>query len=763
MSDSADFTVGIFNFNPYSIALYDAQGRFISGNESFRTLFGSIPADDYSLFSDPILQEQGVAEKLQNIREIGVLRVKPTWYNPRRLGPSYPDLTICVAATIFPVVSEAGDVEKIVVMHEDVTERFLAKQALLKSKDRYRDLFNRIPLGLYRSTPDGRILNANDTLLKMLKCPDMDTLLKFNARSAFQNPERRDQFSKLMVVKDVVRDFEFQLKCFDDSVIWVNDSCRAFKDENGAVIYYEGALEDVTDRKRAEDALQHSEKRYRTTIDAMDDMLHVVDRDLRVLLHNSNTGKWWKNNVPKGDWRSMNLKEVFPFLPDQVWKEYELVFRTGKTLNTEEKTLLDNEPVYTEIRKTPIVENNAVNRIITVVRNITERRNFEEQNRLLEDKLQQAQKMEAIGRLAGGIAHDFNNLLTGIKGYAELALKTLNEDDPLFSDVREIKKASDRASALTEQLLAFSRKRARTPKAIDINERIEQARGMISRIIGEDVHLKISLDADLGFVMIDPHQVDQILINLAANSRDAMPDGGTLAVETGETTLSEQFCLRNPHASPGDAVVLTVTDSGEGMDQETIDHIFEPFFTNKGVEKGTGLGLSTVYGIVRQNNGFIEVDSKIGGPTTFGIYFPRVVPEAKAKTVAQTQQPVSGEETVLIVEDEKMVRKLAVKILGAAGYKVLEAKDSQDALNISRGHRGAIDLLLTDVVMPKISGGELYRQLMETHPDLRVIYMSGYEKDIMSLYGIDGERGNYIQKPFTINELLVGVKKILSS
>ncbi len=381
----------------------------------------------------------------------------------------------------------------------------------------------------------------------------------------------------------------------------------------------------------------------------------------------------------------------------------------------------------------------------------------------LHEQLLQSQKMEAIGRLAGGVAHDFNNLLTGITGYTEMALSSLTPDDPLQEDLEEVLAASRRAASLTGQLLAFSRRQIIHPQVLNLNQVVRRSQKMLARIIGEDIELSFAASPQLGAVRTDPAQVDQVLVNLATNSRDAMPRGGQLHIETRNVTLDDEYARLHSDARAGDYVVLAVSDSGEGMDAETRRRVFEPFFSTKEKGKGTGLGLATVYGIVRQNEGFIDVYSEPGLGTTIKIYYPRVEQTAISAPPQQREPIPGGNEVILLVEDESMVRDLARRILTRHGYQVIDAPGGGDAFLLAEREPGRIDLLLTDVVMPKMNGRELYDRLRQTRVELRVVFMSGYTDDIIAQHGVLDPDMTFVQKPFAARDLLKAVRQALDA
>ena len=380
----------------------------------------------------------------------------------------------------------------------------------------------------------------------------------------------------------------------------------------------------------------------------------------------------------------------------------------------------------------------------------------------LQEQLLQSQKMEAIGRLAGGVAHDFNNLLTVISTHSQLSIRALGQDDPLMESWEAVLNAAEKAAGLTRQLLAFSRRQVMEMKVLDFNILIQDLWKMLRRIIGEDVELAHTLEPDLGRVKADSGQIEQVILNLVVNARDAMPTGGKLTILTENVKLDEEKLSTVPGLPPGPYVRLAVRDTGVGMTAEIREHIFEPFFTTKEKGKGTGLGLSTVYGIVQQSGGGIRVESAPGQGTLFEIYFPRI-DEARSAEEGQAavQELPRGSETVLVVEDEEDVRKMAVEILRRQRFTVLEAGHGEEAFDVCEKHSGPVHLLLTDVVMPKMHGPELARRMSYFYPDMKVIYMSGYNENPIFQEGILGPDTTLIQKPFSLEELLGKVRAVL--
>jgi PAS domain S-box-containing protein len=405
----------------------------------------------------------------------------------------------------------------------------------------------------------------------------------------------------------------------------------------------------------------------------------------------------------------------------------------------------------------------AINGIIACVRDITERKKAEEETKKLQIQLAQAQKMESVGRLAGGVAHDFNNMLGVILGHTEMALDQVDPVQPFVTNLQEINKAARRSADLTQQLLAFARKQTVAPKLLDLNETVEKMITMLRRLIGEDIKLTWLPGKNLKPVKMDPTQLDQILANLCVNARDAISEMGEVTIKTGSTVLDKAYCAEHPGFIPGEYILLVVSDNGYGMNPETLSLLFEPFFTTKELGKGTGLGLATVYGIVKQNNGFVDVHSELEKGTTFRIYLPpqhtfnadRVPKENGAKPAER------GHETILLVEDELMILNMTTTMLRHQGYKVLPAATPGQALLLAREHAGQIHLLMTDVIMPEMNGRDLARNMFSLYPNLKCLFMSGYTADVIAHHSVLDAGVHFIQKPFILRHLTAKIREVL--
>ena len=507
------------------------------------------------------------------------------------------------------------------------------------------------------------------------------------------------------------------------------------------------------ERKRADEQLQASERKYRLLFDSNPEPMWVSDREtLRFLAVNQAAVN--RYGYSQEEFLTMTTADIrAPAEPGRaaagVVPPTTLPSYAREAHRRKDGSVLDVEVAADEI------EFGGRPAYLTLARDLTERRH-------LEDQLRQSQKMEAVGRLAGGIAHDFNNLLTAILGNCQLLERQLTapEQEMLRQDVVEVRRAGERAASLTQQLLAFSRKQVLRAIAVDVNVVVADIDKMLRRMIGEDIDLVTVLRSGVAPVKADPNQLEQVVLNLAINARDAMPHGGRLTIETANIELDDSYARQHLPATPGHYVLLAVSDTGHGMDEETKAHLFEPFFTTKGVGKGTGLGLATVYGIVKQFAGYIWVYSERGHGTTFKIYLPQAE-GAREPAAPPAPAPRGGSETVLLVEDEEAVRTLAQKVLRARGYTVLEAGTGHEALAFRERHKGPIDLLLTDVIMPGMNGRELAEELAPSYRGIRVLYMSGYTDDAVLRHGVLEEGTAYIQKPFTPDALAQRVRDVL--
>jgi two-component system, cell cycle sensor histidine kinase and response regulator CckA len=517
------------------------------------------------------------------------------------------------------------------------------------------------------------------------------------------------------------------------------------------------------ERYQAEQAIRESEARYRLLVHTLPDAMTVADLNLNITYAAPYAVKFYGFRNSK-DLVGRNIMEW-------IHRDHHAKARVamqaalgGETIRNEEFLLFkkDGSAFYGEMSASCMrnAQEQAIG-FLMLVRDVSDRKRTEEERQQLQAQLLQAQKMESIGRLAGGVAHDFNNMLSVILGYTELLQNQLPSHDPKLSDLMQIERAGRRAKEITQQLLAFSRKQIIEPTILNLNDVIASVQKGLIRLIGEDINLRFNPQTDLHKIKFDHAQLEQILINLAVNARDAMPQGGRLTIETANAHLDEAFSREHLGLLPGDYALLTVSDNGMGMDKVTLTHAFEPFFTTKAVGKGNGLGLAMVYGIVNQGGGFIEAHSEPEQGTIFKIYFPRIAEIEMPSTETREYRVEPGTGTVLVVEDDGLVRDMTVAMLEAVGYKVLSAATPKAALEYCKKCGTAMDLLITDVVMPELSGAELRDKILKLLPGIKVLFISGYAGDIIAHHGVLDEGINFIRKPFSMSDLATAVRNVM--
>jgi PAS domain S-box-containing protein len=638
----------------------------------------------------------------------------------------------------------------------EITQRKRVEAALHESEERYRDLFENANDIMYTLDLEGNLTSLNKAgeritgynREELLNGPIAPLLAPGEAEIMRQMLERK------LIGSDSLTTYELEAATKDGQRLFLEVSSRLIY-RAGRPAGIQGIARDISDRKRAQEEITKSEERFRALIENSSDMVAVLGPEgfvryaspsaCRILGYSAEeiVGKSVFELVHPGDRRAVTA----------AWNRWNQGTQSG--VPTELRVLHQNGTWRTvEATDANLLKNEAVSGVVINARDITERKHLEEQ-------LLHSQKMDAIGRLAGGLAHDFNNLITAINGFSDLLLMNLHEGDPLRHHVDEIKKAGQRAASLTRQLLAFSRKQVLQPKVLDLNRVVSDMDQMLRRLIGEDVDLETDLAGDLWHVKADPGQIEQVIMNLAINARDAMPEGGRLLI--GSSNVRAPAGARNQIEDfHPDCVMLRVADTGSGMDPDTISRIFEPFFTTKGKGKGTGLGLSTVYGIVEQSGGRIAVSSEVGQGATFDIYLPKSDERrASDQDLGHTLEALGGSETILLVEDEEAVRNLGSQLLASKGYKVLEAANGGEALLICEQYPNRIHLMLTDVVMPNMSGRQLAERLAPIKPDMKIIYMSGYTDDTIIRRGIPSSETAFLNKPFTPDALMRKVRQVL--
>lgn len=760
---------------PYGLGMTSADGRVLYINPRFEEMFGydlrDLPDEEtwFRLaYPDKVYREKVISSWSADIENAF----------SQELAPRIFSVTCKDGSTkIVHFRSTQLESGERLVACEDVTERRRAEENLRKSEEKYRTLFEYSRDAINIVTRDGRFLAANEAFCNFFgyTWPEIQQM---HARQFWANPAERDTWREKLEAQGFVIDYQWKAKRKDGAVrhCLLTSAVRTVEDGSTE---YQSICRDVTEQVQALKALKDSEERleqtlneyrilyeeskraqelYRSLLDSSPDAVVVYDLEGRVqYVNNSFTDIFgWKLEELKG--------RHIDYVPES---EHEArISHTSRILQQGTPLRGFHTRRYTKDGRLLDVSMSAVRYhdhegrpagILVVASDITERVRLEEQ-------LRQAAKMEAIGLLAGGVAHDFNNLLTAIMGYADMLMRETSVSGLQQEKLSQISLAAQRAAGLTKQLLAFSRKQVMDLSVIDLNSVLANIGDMLKRLIGEDIRLNTVLDPDIGSVKADPGLIEQVLMNLAVNARDAMPGGGNLTIQTANVCLDEDYVRAHADAGiqAGDYVMFAVNDTGTGMDADTRSRIFDPFFTTKGNEVGTGLGLSTVYGIVKQHGGHVEVYSEPELGTSFKVYLARVQGQVDTCSRGAISGPVPrGVETVMVVEDEEALRDLACEVLAMLGYDVIKASSPETALAIARDHDGPIHLLLTDVVLPQMDGRTLFEKLAQTRPDTKVLYVSGYTENFIVHHGVLDPGIDFLPKPFTVEALAHKIRDVL--
>jgi two-component system cell cycle sensor histidine kinase/response regulator CckA len=664
-----------------------------------------------------------------------------------------------IADSAAPIPDETGKVNGVVVVFRDQTSERRAEKELQRSNENYRLLVRNIPGVVFRGYGNGNVEFFDDKI-RFLTGYSLEDFVSGKLKWArLIHPEDMPhaQESLLRAVREgreCIR--EYRLKRADGEYVWLQERAQIIRREDGRFDYVSGIMFDITERKSTERALEETETKIRGILDNIGIGVALLSPGMEVLEMNQQLHEWFptvepaKHPVCYHAFNNPPLEEVCDHCPACK------TLRDGLPHEETIQNVRDGLVRHYRIVSSPISDpSGKISAVIEMVDDITEKLSLEAQFR-------QAQRMEAVGRLAGGVAHDFNNMLGIILGYTEMALSKLSPADPLFANLREIMKAAERSADLTRQLLAFARKQTVAPKVLDLNETVEGMLKILRRLIGENIDLTWLPGKNLWPVKMDPSQIDQVLANLCVNARDAITDNGMVTIETRNVFFDHVSPVEHVEFIPGEYLLLAVSDDGCGMDRGTLDKIFEPFFTTKDLGKGTGLGLSTVYGIVKQNNGFINVYSEPGQGTTFKIYLPR----HEGRTVEPLpgnsgEVPTGHGETILLVEDESAILDMAADMLQGLGYNVLALSTPGEAINFAGEHADKIGLLITDVVMPEMSGLDLARKIRSFQPGLKVLFISGYTYDVIAHHGVLESGIRFLQKPFSTRDLAVKVREAI--
>jgi PAS domain S-box-containing protein len=750
----------IFKATSDGLFILDERGQILLANERAGSMFGCTDEEflqlslrDLSLDQPPYSQ----AEMIQQIRH--ALETGPChfpWRTRRKNGELFWSELALRTCTI------AGE-RRMIASVRDVTEQVEISERLRASERKSRAVFDLSFGFIGLLTADGTVLDANRSALEFAGARLSDVLGQpfWETPWCKHSPATRDRVRAAIraAAGGEMVHFEATLRFADGSMHTVDFTLRPMMDDAGRVTLLIPEGRDITEHKRAEHALRESEERFRSLSNLAPEgiMIHehgvIVDFNLAFARL---FGYEQSEELIGQDALELLLdeesRERLRQRSDQ--KETGLIEVTGRRKDG------STFAVETDSRPVKYLGQNAS---LVSFNDITERKAAEVDHARLEEQLLQAQKMESVGRLAGGVAHDFNNHLTVIISHCRMMLAQLDPQDPMTESIQQVLRAGEQSAQLTQQLLAFSRKQILQPKIFCPNDVVTETVHMLDRIIGEDIELHTRLDPELGAIQADAGQINQVLMNLAVNARDAMPKGGAITIETSNLELHEEFVERHPEVKPGAYVLVTVSDNGTGMDKATLDRIFEPFFTTKVAGMGTGLGLATVYGIVQQSGGSIWAYSEPGRGTTFKLYFPRV--DAPVEVECESDIPLDsmgGDETILLVEDHDGLRLLTTSILEGLGYHLLSAANGAEALEKSGDYSETIHLMITDVVMPGMTGGDLARCLAPLRPQMKVLFTSGYTADVIAHQGVLDPGVSYLSKPFTPNVLAQKVRGILT-
>ncbi|MCF8050305.1 MAG: PAS domain S-box protein [Desulfobacterales bacterium] len=640
---------------------------------------------------------------------------------------------------------------------------------LAESEEILRNAFDCSPIGMTLVAPDGRFLKANPALCRILGYSEEELLAKTFDDLTYTDDLDASSSNYRKLLAGGIDSFEIEKRYLhkEGHLVLAQLNVSLVRDNAGQPLFFIGQVQDITQRKQDQRGLRESKERYDKLSSQLNDVVWLASADgSRILELNhafekvfmiseddfrSNPGLWFEMVHPEDKQIAQASAEEL-LTSGQAQAEYRIVRPDGEI-----RWIRDRKALITDQEGVPV-------QMGGIGTDITEIKNKEIEKEELQEQLLQAQKIEAVGRLASGVAHDFNNLLSVIAGYAELTLDEVNESDPIHGNLKEILAAASRSADLTRQLLAFARQQIISPEVLDLNAVVEGILKMLGRLIGEGIDLAWDPGSVLWPVKIDPAQVDQLLANLCVNAQDAIPDVGKITIETANVVFDEAYCAIHAGFFPGEYVMLAVSDDGCGMDKETRNQIFEPLFTTKQLGQGTGLGLATVYGIVKQNGGFINVYSEPGEGTTFHLYLSRHMGKAdRVQKQSTTEIPHGNGETVLVVEDEGSILILTRKMLEGLGYTVLTAGIPGDALRLAEGHVGKIHLLITDVVMPEMNGRDLAGQLQTYYPDLKCLFMSGYTANVIAHHGVLEEGVHFIHKPVSKRNLAVKVREVLEN
>jgi PAS domain S-box-containing protein len=652
--------------------------------------------------------------------------------------------------------------DRILVSIHDISARKAAIEALYQSENRTRSIFDRSPIAIGIGKQDsGIIVEVNNAWLTLFGYQRHEVIGKTaNELNLYFNNNERAELVRNISEHGQIVNCELLMRRKSGEILDILYSAELITLAGESLLQV--MMTNITERKHAEDKLKKSEEKYAKAFIAFPELITIASmvdgRQIEVNDQFLLTSGYCRTEVIG----HTSTELGFWTTPEDRLKFIDDINKYGRLRNYEFQYRMRNGEIRDFSMSSEILVINEERCSINFLIDVTERKRSELEKAKLVSQLHQIQKMESIGSLAGGVAHDFNNMLTVIHGYSQLGLMEEDSSPAIHRYFEEILSTADRSAELTKQLLAFARKQTISPIVLDMNDTVSGMLKMLQRLIGEGIRLTWQPSPDLWLTKADPSQIDQILANLCVNARDAITTTGRITIETKNNTIGAEFCREHPDADPGEYVHLGVSDDGNGMDKETVEHVFEPFFTTKGIGEGTGLGLATVYGIVRQNNGFITVSSELGRGTTFSIHLPRYKGESAPNRKEESYMPAPfGLETILIVEDDLAILNMASMILSKQGYTVLSAITTAEAIRLAEVNSDGINLLITDVIMPEMNGKELTQKLQSLYPSLKSLYMSGYTADSIAKHGALEEGVNFIQKPFSVPVFATKVREVL--
>ncbi len=742
---------------PLSYHSLDEHGRFLDINPAWLRTLGyqrqEVVGKDYADFLHPEWKPH-FQKNFQEFKRRGY--ISDVQFKLRHKQGHYIDVSFEGCVGYWP----DGSFRQTYCVLKDITEQKNSEEALRKSEEFQRAIISASPLGIISLDPDGNVLSWNNAAENIFGWASEEVLYKPLPIIPEDQLEESLAMRRRVMCGKTFHQNEVMRRRKDGSNIQATISMSPIFNNEEKITGVTCIYEDITERKKSNEAVRQSELRYRSLFDQSIDGIVVHDLEGKIIDLNNVAAT--QVNFTRDELLGMNVSDFFVGADRdkvlELWSKLPMhdPLLVESSLRTKDGTIIPVEAKFAKVNYDDQVT------IMAVIRDLTERLQAEKKREKLQAQLIQAQKMETVGRLAGGVAHDFNNMLGVILGFSELALDKIRRGEPLENELETIKKAAERSSMITRQLLAFSRQQTISPKALNLNENIESILKMLRRVISEDIDLVWQPGKRLWSVNMDPAQIDQVLVNICVNARDAISSFGKIIIKTENFTLDEAGATYKFETNPGDYVVLSVSDNGCGMDKEIQDHLFEPFFTTKETGKGTGLGLSTVFGIVKQNKGFINIYSEPGVGTTVKIYLPRLIVQEESESCDVGKlHHVRGSETILLVEDETMILEMTATMLESLGYDVLKVGRPKEALILAEDYEFEIHLLLTDVIMPEMNGRDLADEIRNLHPDLKALFMSGYPADVIADHGLLEDGISFLQKPFSTQDIANKVREVL--